>query len=111
MTKFAVPLDPEFVSLVPDAPPELLPYFRLWASAFKLHIIDASNEIKKRFALEAELGRELAPYKLEMWMASDAECPASFAWMCRLFNMSPDIVRAMIYRRHKELAVLGRTAI
>lgn len=70
------------------------PYLRLWASVFRLSVIDVCQCL---------LAEKPAHTKVMVWFWSRSQEPGSFNWLCELFAQDPQQARRRIVGRYEEI--------
>ena len=77
----------------------------LWAAVFQLGLRDAVSALRTWDNDPKQRGMDAWP--VLTWLYTPAAYPGSFIWLCQLFDLQPDRVRAEI---KKEAEWIRRTA-
>ena len=77
------------------------PYLRLWATALRHSVLDVCRVLESGRDPEGK-----ADNKLMAWFWSDSEEPASFVWMCELFDRDPQQTRRRVVGQFQEIVSL-----
>lgn len=72
---------------------------RMWASKLLLHAKDYARTVRSLRGKYEPNGRLYVGdgRKAYMWIVSDDDSPATFVWVCRLFELDPERTRSKIF--------------
>jgi hypothetical protein len=81
---------------------------RLWAAKLLLHAKDYAMGIKATNGKRPKTGRDVGNAVLEArrayhWIESKENKPASFVWICEIFDFDPDRTRMLIFHRWRDI--------
>ena len=78
---------------------------RLWATKLLIHVKDYASAVKALNGKYEPNGRLYVGdgRRAYLWIVSDEDAPATFVWVCRLFDLDPERTRSKIFHGWREI--------